>query len=195
MRATVLAIQSSPAPAEAEDAEQHRCLDQARCVVAEYLRDWGLRDPELVALESRRIVNRAASYLSRTSHQIRERPLCETAVRLAVDEIEAWIAQLASGVRGSCLDAKVTTRLPHEVAVHSPDLLRHRNRLPARMLLVLEQSVSPVIPSTRPQQMQPQPRTRLWKILRKGYWRPTRRSAAAMWSTCMDQVRRLRKSR
>lgn len=161
------------------DSAHPHAVEQARCVVAEYLRDWGLRDPELVALETRRIVRRADNHLARDGGEPTAQALSETAIRLTIEEIETWISQMASQSRRRNNGHPNGHGSMGESAFHSPDLTHHRNRLPARLLFILEQSVSPVVPSTRRREMRPQPRTRLWKVLRRGYWRQLWKSALA----------------
>jgi hypothetical protein len=176
----------------------------ARCAVAEYLRDWGLRDPEVIAVESRRIVQEAQARLSNSSSISRaaggnhradaDSLLGSTAILLAVEEVEDWIARLNCDGKGSFVprvasaDSMVTR--PTDLPSQFPDALLQRDHLPAQMLVLLQQSVSPVVPHPRPCEMRPQPRARLWKVLRRGYWRILQRRLKSFAVLCVTYVRK-----
>lgn len=147
--------------------------DRARYLVAEYLHDWGLRDPDVIASESRRIVEQAEGLTITLAGDDFERELRLTAIEIAVDEVEAAIARMATPKPGELsgvpTNNSIVPRLG-EVLLEFPDAIRHRDRPAARLLNVLERSVSPIIPCSNHREMRPQPRTRLLKLLRKGYW-------------------------
>jgi hypothetical protein len=180
---------SSTIQVRATEAEPRPAHVEARCVVSEYLHDWGLHDPVLLAAESKRIVEQAVAILSASGTAFTEQELCAKAVRLTVDEIEAWIRALASNSKRSP-DNAYTFQGP----IDSTDLARHRNRLPAKMLLALEQSVSPVVPTTSWRDMRAQPRTRLWRVLRKGYWRKAQRRLQTVCQHCGRLIQQARTS-
>lgn len=153
--------------------------DIARCLVAEYLHDWGLLDPEIVAAESRRIVEQAESLCADVPVLRLEQELCSTAIRITSEEVEASIQRMANSPFRSRLhrlpvNGSIVPRMA-SVLMEFPDAIRHRDRPPARLLGVLERSVAPIVPQPKRREMLPQPRTRLWKILRKGYWRQVSR--------------------
>lgn len=147
----------------------------ARYLVAEYLHDWGLRDPEVIAAEARRIVERAEAQTLAVPPDLLEQALCETAIRLTVEEVESAIGTLAAS-SGPCRLARRPTRgsiVPRmaTLLVEFPEAIRHRERPPARLLALLEQSVAPIIPLPNQRDMRPQPRVRVIRIFRIGYWR------------------------
>jgi|GEM_PF-2250063 hypothetical protein len=145
---------------------------QARYLVAEYLYDWGLRDPEVIAQESRRIVDQAALQVAESGDPTRD--LFTVAIEITQAEVEASIARMASSHRPSARKRSATNNsiVPRigRVLLEFPDAIRHRDRPPARLLQVLETSVKPIIPCPSHCDMRPQPRARLWKLLRKAYW-------------------------
>ncbi|WP_437229992.1 hypothetical protein SH661x_001726 [Planctomicrobium sp. SH661] len=152
--------------------EHNPRLDQARFLVAEYLHDWGLRDPEVVAQESRRIVEQAELRIAESAKVGMD--LCTVAIEITQDEVESSIARMAASTppmarKRSATNNSIVPRMGR-VLLQFPDAIRHRDRPPARLLQVLEISVNPIIPCPTRCDMLPQPRTRLWKWLRKAYW-------------------------
>jgi hypothetical protein len=157
--------------------------DVARSVVAEYLHDWGLTDPEVIATESRRIVYQASAGnpksiaenpLFEVNPDDLEQRLCESAIRLTISEVEASINRLEPHA-----NSQQRIELPSEEFLMSrmasllldiPQEMDTRDRQPRRLLVKLEECLAPVVPHVQQREMQPQPRTKLWKILRKGYW-------------------------
>lgn len=138
------------------DADRHDngAMDKARCAVAEYLRDLGLRDPDVVAQASRRIVAEAQRH--RPSGD--DRLLCETAISQTVKQLERWLEVLAaqSGT------ADQSQRLGSVVAARLPGLLDrfpralNGQRLPEELLDTLRNGLTPVVPSPRPRRMRRQ---------------------------------------
>jgi len=168
-------IPPSPAiPVEIPDTERpvHASHQTARYLVAEYLHDWGLRDPEVIAAESRRIVEQAAHQFAESPHPGAD--LVAIAIEFTQAEVESSIARMASSSPAPVRHRVATNNsiVPRmgRVLLEFPDAIRHRDRPPARLLQVLENSVNPIVPHCNRCDMLPQPRTRLWKILRKGYW-------------------------
>lgn len=162
-------------------------LNQARCLVAEYLHDWGLRDPEVIALESRRIVEQADLQLGDAGRN--QAKLCALAVEITQAEVEASIARMAASSRPLARKRIATNNsiVPRmgRVLLEFPDAIRHRDRPPARLLQVLETSVNPIVPCSKRCDMLPQPRTRLWKLLRKGYWFRVQRRLKKLTRRCV----------
>lgn len=159
--------------------------DLARYLVAEYLMDWGLRDPDVTAAESRRIVEEAARLTLDVEAVNLERELCETAIRLTMEEVEAAIAGMATSSSRNRLPGAPTSNsiVPRiaSVFLEFPDAIRHRDRPPAQLLAVLERSISPIVPEAQPRAMRPQPSTRLCCVLRRGYWRCVSRRVSSWW--------------
>lgn len=152
--------------------------NRARYLVAEYLHDWGLRDPDIIAGESRRIVEQAERLLQEQAGDAPERDLGAMAIRITMDEVEAAIARMAATspapAGGVPTNNSILPRLA-PVLLEFPEAIRHRDRSPARLLQVLERSLSPICPCSHHREMRAQPRTKLWRVLRKGYWRTCQR--------------------
>lgn len=173
-------INTTPKPQTAVPPRKSRpswetTRDRARMLVAEYLRDWGLKNPDVIAAESRRIVEQAEDLFVEGALPGHGRAdLCQAAIRLANEEVEAAIASMANSCpriqgRGSRTNGSIVPRLD-SVLLEFPDAIRHRDRPPARLLSILERTVTPIIPECTYREMRPQPRTRLWCVLRRGYW-------------------------
>src|SRR5205823_1259935 len=81
----------------ANDGDQE-AVAAARWAVAEYLRDIGLRDPELIARESHQMVARAQRQLAFSSHKV---PLTEAAIQLTVRQLDHWLMALAADSPGT----------------------------------------------------------------------------------------------
>jgi len=145
--------------------------DLARYLVAEYLRDWGLLDPDIIADESRRIVEQAEALAMPDNGELSERELCAAAIHIVMEEVEATIACMASSTSHaqSTTSNSIVPRMAR-LLLEFPDAIRHRDRPPARLLQVLERSVAPIIPRCDLREMRPQPSTRLWCVLRGSYW-------------------------
>lgn len=69
-------------------------VTEAKWVVAEYLRDVGLRDPELIARESQRIVEKARR--ERIEPALPSPTLAEVAIRCTVSQLDEWLLALAA---------------------------------------------------------------------------------------------------
>src|SRR5688500_3546607 len=81
-------------------AQHDAAIAAARCAVAEYLRDVGLRDPDLVAQESRRLVSQALERLG-SNAEVTETVLAEAAIKLTVKRLEHLLAALTTDANGS----------------------------------------------------------------------------------------------
>lgn len=130
---------------------------KAKCAVAEYLRDLGLRDPELVAKESQRIVGNAQRQLSLADAN-NESQLCERAVRLTVKQLELWLEVLAAQSgrpdHSQRLGSVIAARLP-ALLDRFPYAL-NGDELPAELVESLKTGVNPVVPTPRPGRMRRQ---------------------------------------
>jgi hypothetical protein len=140
------------------EGDSHRkALSQAKSLVADYLRDLGLRDPDLIAKESQRIVEMALAGVLGTKDLDREM-LNETAIRITVNELESFLGCMASHT--NC--AETPDRLGCVMAARLPMLLREYpqelqpHALPAEWVESLQQGLAPVIPTPRPSRMKRQ---------------------------------------
>ncbi len=127
----------------------------AQWAVAEYLRDIGLRDPELIARESHDIVTRAQCKVGENGE---ERSLAEAAIQLTVKQLDQWLAALAADPHQSNAPNR-----PNVVAgARLPDLLSRypsawRNSRPsAEAIETAREDLRPVVPRPRPRPMHPQ---------------------------------------
>jgi len=172
----VIPDESSPSERPINPAHQ-----KARYLVAEYLHDWGLRDPEVIAEESRRIVEQAAHQFAESARP--DADLIAIAIELTQAEVESSIARMASSSSPSrnriATNNSIVPRMGR-VLLEFPTAIRHRDRPPARLLQMLEHSINPIIPQCSRCDMHPQPRTRLWKLLRKGYWYRVQRTLKSL---------------
>jgi membrane glycosyltransferase len=127
----------------------------AQWAVAEYLRDVGLCDPELIARESHEIVDRA--HREPTFIQ-KEASLSEAAIQLTVKQLDRWLMALADSSsnpdQGHRPEAVAGSRLP--------DLLRRdpqawkQPRPTEKVIESLRDNLTPVVPEPRPRPMRPQ---------------------------------------
>jgi hypothetical protein len=140
--------------------------DVARSVVADYLYDWGLTDPEVIATESRRIVYKAAGEVSSSSIDVNlphfEQQMCEMSIRMTILEVEQSISKFEQRDSNAALNSDSLLDIPAD--------MDHRDRGPARLLVKLEETVAPVVPLPVHRDMLPQPKTRLLKMFRPAYW-------------------------
>jgi hypothetical protein len=142
---------------QAEEQTADLATAKARCAVAEYLRDLGFRDPDVVAKESQRIVSQAQRELPPTAAGD-EALLCETAIRLTVKQLEHWLLVLASQ-SGS---AEEPERLGSVVAARLPMLLDQfpqtltQDRLSDGLMGSFQGNLTPVVPPPRLRRMRRQ---------------------------------------
>ena len=155
----------------------------AKRLVADYLRDWGLRDPELVASEARRIVEATLEEMplyDDTTEPERE-AFCQAAVRRTVAEIESWSATIARGItpRAAGRFAMGAAMSPglSELLDAFPEAIVRRDHPAARALADLERAILPVVPATHVREMGAVPRTRTVRYLRLAFWRTVLRGA------------------
>lgn len=162
---------------------RHSPQATAKRLVADYLRDWGLRDPELVAAESKRIVEATLGefplYDDMTDAE--RDTFCQAAIRRTVAEIESWSATIARGItpRAAGRFALGGTLSPglSELLDAFPEAVVRRDHPTARALADLEQAILPVVPRPNVREMGVALRTRPVRIFRAGYWRAVFRSA------------------
>lgn len=147
-------------------------ISQAKSLVADYLRDLGLTDPDVIARQSQQIIERAVSESSEAD-KLDPAHFCETAIRLTVKELENLLALLAS--RSDC--AETPERLGCVVAAQLPLLLKQfpqamcREELPAELVASLRQALKPVVPTPRPRSMRRQVLVLLPSFVKRAYTR------------------------
>ena len=159
-----------------------------RCVagrlVADYLRDWGLRDPELLAAESRRLIELTESDfdsadLDRPNESLCQR-FCQAAIDRTITQVASWTASIAMEPPCQATDAqaasRIVARLP-DMLDEFPEAVVRQEGFPARAASLLKRSVQPVVPTPIVRPMALAPRTRTVRFLRPLYWRQTLRLA------------------
>src|SRR5581483_2414338 len=126
----------------------------ARDAVAQYLRDVGLSDPDLVAAESRCLVDEAERTPAAGDG---ETALAAVALRLAVQRLDQWLRALSarSGV------AEQAGRLGGVVGARLPSLLsRYPHALkqdpPSELAGTVREDLTPVVPPPQPRPMRRQ---------------------------------------
>jgi len=153
----------NPLSAPAERAPRRTPRDAARCIVGEYLRDWGLRDPDAIAAQSREIVDQAMMMIG-------EKPaesvsLAETALGIAVDRIAAAVvvkpetATAGGLIPQACVVAEVSHILdefPHLATDGAAGAMANAS--------------SPIVPQLKRSEMPAQPGTRLLRLLSPAYY-------------------------
>lgn len=153
----------------------------ARCVVGEYLRDWGLRDPEFVVAKCREIVDRAERLLDAEvgPHGGAEyaRRLSRMAIQLAANDVDAAIAMVSSGrartnvsPRNGEGDVPTAESFAMGMAAaleDAPEIIVARDARPRLASRVRKAAICPV---DRPAPMEAQPETRLCCFLRTEFW-------------------------
>lgn len=154
----------------------------AKRLVADYLRDWGLRDPELVAAEAKRIVEATLDEMplyDDTTEAERD-AFCQAAIRRTVAEIESWSATIARGItpRAAGRFAMGGTLSPglSELLDAFPEAIVRRDHPTARALADLERAILPVVPKPNVREMGAVPRTRAVRYLRPGFWKAVARN-------------------
>lgn len=153
----VVAAPDTGAPAADVACGGAQAIAKAKCAVAEYLRDLGLRDPDVVAQACQRIVSQAQRDLP-ANRLLDETALCEAAIRLTVKQLERWCLALAA--QSGCTDEP--ERFGSVIAARLPALLErfpqalNQNRLPAELVGSLHAGLTPVVPSPRLHHMRQQ---------------------------------------
>jgi membrane glycosyltransferase len=130
-------------------------VSAARCAVAEYLRDLGLSDPDLVANESRRIVTQALERLP-PEQAITAGTLTEAAIRLTLKRVEHLLAAVTHNSENDSdrLSSIIGARLPSVLARYSQAVKQNQSR--AAAVDSLRSEARPVVPPPRPRPMQKQ---------------------------------------
>lgn len=147
---------------------------KARCAVADYLRDLGLRDPDVVVRESHRIVSQARSELQ-PAIAGDETLLSERAIQLTVKKLEHWLVVLAVQADSSDEPERLGSVIAARLSVlldQFPQAL-NQSRVPAELVGALQDSLTPVVPPPRRHRMRrqmlalvPSSWKRLWSRIR-----------------------------
>jgi hypothetical protein len=137
---------TAPERSENDDAQ---AIIAAKSAVAEYLRDLGLRDPDIIAAESQQIVAQASGKAGAS------KSLAETAIQLTVKRLEHYLTVLAgqsgSPGEGWRMNCAIAARLP--LLLSDFPLTFTGKNLPEEAITRLRTGVAPVVPSTRPRRM------------------------------------------
>lgn len=140
-------------------------------LLADYLRAWGLRDPQVIA-ERCRIWS--SECLAAIPAPERSTPAAlHAAIALASREMESWLDQLAgqlarSGAELASRRGLLATQLQAVIDRYAPALLDED--LPAGLLEELRDAARPAVPVTCPTAMPPQPLGSVAPLLRWKWW-------------------------
>ncbi len=168
----------NPSSAVAERAPRRTPRDAARCIVGEYLRDWGLRDPDVIADRSREIVDQAERFVAQQPEA--SPTLSEAALGIAVDLIAAAVVvKPDAGDTGTLVPqasvvAEVSQLLedyPHFVGASADDLDLEAAGAMATL-------ASPIVPQPKRSEMPAQPGTRVWRVVSPAYYQGLARRIA-----------------
>lgn len=165
---TASAMTSSSA--SAERAPRRTPRDAARCIVGEYLRDWGLRDPDVIAARSREIVEQAERFLAVAPESTLTLP--EASLGIAVDLITAAVVvkpdpkDTGSLVPHACVVEEVSHLLDEY-----PSLVRgSAGEIDLEAAGALATAASPIVPQAKRGEMPAQPGTRVWPLVSPAYY-------------------------
>jgi hypothetical protein len=160
----------SPSSALAERAPRRTPRDAARCTVGEYLRDWGLRDPDVIAARSHEIVEQAEKFLEVAPESTLT--LTESSLGIAVDLIAAALVvrpdanNTGSLVPQACVVAEVS-----HILDEYPCLARGSvGDLDHEAASVLATAAAPIVPQAKRSEMPAQPGTRVWPLVSPAYY-------------------------
>ncbi len=164
----------NPVSAPAERAPRRSPRDAARCIVGEYLRDWGLRDPDVIATRARDIVDQAEKLIAAQPDSTLT--LSEAALSITVDLIAAAIVvKPEAGETGLVPQACVVAEVS-EILDAYPCLVQG-DRDPAASDL-LSTAARPIVPQAKRSEMPAQPGTRVWRVVSPAYYQGLARRIA-----------------
>ncbi|MBI1249203.1 glucans biosynthesis glucosyltransferase MdoH [bacterium] len=125
----------------------------AKMVVADYLRDLGLTDPEFIAVQSKRIVQDAIAQLA-TESVANGKRLRKIAIRLTVKKLAKWVHAIE--VENDASHAPIP---PGVIGAHLPELLFQHpegflsEMLPQEFVASAKTKRKPVVPQPCPKEM------------------------------------------
>jgi hypothetical protein len=160
---------------------------RAERVLAEYLRQWGLRDPTTIAAHCRRWVRQA---VERAGSQSEQQPavIYQAAVAAAVAEIDGWLdhlAMLASSNRDEAHARRGLLAMEVQTLIDKyPAALLSHDSLPAPLVQQLRRAAHSAMPAAHLMPMRAQPLGRWARPLGWRWWRQGMSrmfAAAALW--------------
>jgi hypothetical protein len=155
--------------ASAERAPRRTPRDAARCIVGEYLRDWGLRDPDVIAARSREIVEQAETFLSVAPESALT--LSEAALGIAVDLITAAIVvKPEPGDSGSLVPQASVVSGVCQILDEYPSLVRGAGEIDLEAAGALATAAAPIVPQSKRSEMPAQPGTRVFRLVSPAYY-------------------------
>lgn len=137
-----------------------KAIAAARCAVADYLRDLGLRDPDRVALESQRLVDQAR-HDCLAQREFGDQALAETAIALTVQQLQQLLNSIAAQNQVADVEAAQIDRT-NVVAARLPNLLGRYPQaldpqgLPEEVVLSMQSDFIPIVPVARSRRMRRQ---------------------------------------
>lgn len=154
-------------------------VPRAQRMLADYLRAWGLRDPQAIALHCRLWTN-AYAQPAGAAKQAPGAAVLSGILEQASRDMEAWLTRLADVVADDAPAAKSNRGLLamqlQSVIDHYPSVLLKDAELPAKMLEQLRGAARAAVPTPFPTQMRPQPLDVRMSPLRWEWWlQPLRR--------------------
>lgn len=159
----------TPHSASAERAPRRTPRDAARCIVGEYLRDWGIRDPDVIAVQSREIVEQALITLG-------EQPdgsitLAEAALGIAVDRIiSAVVVKPQSTLNDALLPQACVVSEIRQILEEFPHLAGLSADHTDDAVGALATAAAPIVPQSKRSEMPAQPGTRVWRLVSPAYY-------------------------
>lgn len=165
-----LGARRSPAPAEINFEAR------AQRVLAEYLRQWGLREPTTIAVHCRRWVRQAVESVGAEAAS-RPSLVYRTAIERAISDIDKWLdhlAMLACDTPDEASRRRGLLALEMQALVDRyPHAILRYHALPVALIEHLRRVTRVPVPEQRPRRMRPQPLARSALGL---VWRRWRRS-------------------
>jgi len=153
---------------------------RAERLAAEYLRQWGLRDPQTIAALSRRWVDTVDPALLSEPASLRE--LYQAVIRRAMADMDEWLDHLAHDFSAGPRDARSRRGLlaveVQTVIDHCPAVLLHDGPLPPELLDQLACAAGSVVPANRPSYM---PTQSLEAVAAPKYFSRCRRIGKQFW--------------
>jgi len=153
---------------------QIRVEARAERVLAEYLRQWGLRDPTTIATHCRRWVREA---VERVGSQPGGQPvaICRAAVEAAISEIDEWLDHLSALAAVNGDDARARRGLlaieVQTMIDKYPEALLNYDALPAPLMKHIRRASHSAVPAIHATRMRAQPLGQLASPLTWRWWK------------------------